>query len=76
LISLWDVDVAGSNPVTPTTDFIEFFLDRPLTVPDTKGSRFQKRFQFHGHKITRNFGCPWMPTDVFVRPMRLFDPGT
>jgi hypothetical protein len=33
------------------------------TVPGPKGSRFQKRFQFQGRKITRNFGCPRMPTD-------------
>jgi ABC-type oligopeptide transport system substrate-binding subunit len=32
-IYFWDVDVAGSNPVTPTTVFIEFSLARLLTVP-------------------------------------------
>jgi hypothetical protein len=42
---------------------IEFFRAHLLTVPDSKGSRFQKRFQFQGRKIPRNFGCPWMPTD-------------
>jgi hypothetical protein len=43
---------------------------RPFTlpaVPDSKGSRFQKRFQFRGRKITRNFGCPWMPTEGMNR---------
>jgi hypothetical protein len=42
---------------------IELFYPHLPAVPDPKGSRFQKRFQFQSGKITRNFGCPWMPTD-------------
>src|SRR5450631_244230 len=45
----------------------ECFLGRLLTVPDPKGSRFQKRFQFQGRKIAGNFGCPGMPTDSMIR---------
>jgi hypothetical protein len=46
---------------------IVFFRGHLLTVPDPKGSRFQKRFQFQRRKITRNFGCPWMSTDDMNR---------
>src|SRR5271155_2131222 len=47
--------------------FVGFFHPHLPAVPDTKGSRFQKRFQFQGRKISRNFGCPWMPTDGMNR---------
>jgi hypothetical protein len=40
---------------------------RLSSVPGPKGSRFQKRFQIQTHKITQNFGCPWMPTDDMNR---------
>src|ERR1700675_1782200 len=46
---------------------IAFFRGHLRTVPDPKGSRFQKRFQFQRRKITRNFGCPWMSTDDMNR---------
>jgi hypothetical protein len=45
-ILIRDVGVAGSNPVTQTTDLHKVFLTPPITVPDLKGSRFQKRIQF------------------------------
>jgi hypothetical protein len=32
-LEIRDVGVAGSNPVTPTIDYIEYFLARTLVVP-------------------------------------------
>src|SRR6267142_2304925 len=52
-----DVGVAGSNPVTPTIDFIIVFHRCWPTVPGILGSRFQKWFQFRRGKIARHCGC-------------------
>ena len=59
-----DVGVAGSNPVTPTIDFIRVFYLRLLTVPGPRGSRFQKRFQFKRTIRSQNFGCPCTSADI------------
>ena len=50
-----------ANPFTPTS--FTRFCRRPLTVRGLKGSRFQKRFQFRRETITRDFGCPWTPSE-------------
>src|SRR5580692_6366608 len=77
--NLRDVGVAGSNSVTPTTDFLEFFDRHQPTVPAPGSSRFQKRFQFRRRKIGQNsavFGRTWTKRllsgsrQIFAPPIR------
>lgn len=35
-------------------------------------ARCHFRCQFRREKVTRNFGCPWMPTDVWAALVSLF----
>jgi hypothetical protein len=62
-----DVGVAGSNPVTPTTDFLRVFA--PVLAHGSRylGSRFQKRFLFSA-QVNRSTIRLFLDVGIFPAP--------